>query len=78
MREPRATLKRSMTRLDAASIVRKLIELAKAGDLQAMKLIFERMDSAEVERRLDELERAVFRSIETRGVRDYGNRRLKA
>lgn len=54
-----AALKRGLSREDAEAIVRKLIALAKGGDLRAVTIIFERFDAVEVERRLAELEAAV-------------------
>ena len=41
---PTAALKRALTREDADRIARKLVSAAKAGDLAAVKLIFDRVD----------------------------------
>jgi hypothetical protein len=54
-----AALRRTLTRKDAEEIARKLVTLAKSGDLRAVTIIFERLDAVEVERRLADLEAAV-------------------
>jgi hypothetical protein len=58
-----AALKRGLSREDAEAIVVKLIALAKEGDLRATELIFNRLDSADLETRLAELEEAVYRKV---------------
>jgi hypothetical protein len=54
-----AALRRKLTRKDAEEIAFKLVDLAKSGDIRAMTLIFDRLDSAAVENRLAALEKAV-------------------
>ena len=56
-----ATLKRNLRHGDARAIIRKLVNMARTGDLRATELIFERLDAGEVERRLADLEAAVER-----------------
>ena len=58
-----AALRRKLTRKDAEEIVQKLITLAKGGDIRAVQILFERLDAVEVERRLAELEEAVYRKV---------------
>jgi hypothetical protein len=54
-----AALKRNLSRADAKEIALRLIGMAKAGDLGAAKLLFERLDSADFEARLTALEVAL-------------------
>jgi hypothetical protein len=54
-----AALRRTLTREDAEEIARKLVALAKSGDLRAVQILFERLDAVEVERRLADLEAVV-------------------
>jgi len=54
-----AALRRILTREDAEEIARKLVALAKTGNLRAAEIIFERLDAMEVEARLRSLEQAV-------------------
>src|SRR5664280_1031858 len=51
-----AALARSLTRQDARAICRKLISLAKDGDVPALKLLFDRLDTVDIEQRIFELE----------------------
>ena len=51
-----AALARSLTRKDAEAICRKLIQLCKRGDIPALRLLFDRADSVEIEDRLLQLE----------------------
>lgn len=41
---PTAALKRTLTKADMEQIVGKLIELAKAGDRHALRIVFDRID----------------------------------
>ena len=56
-----ATLARSLTKQDAGAICRKMISLAKSGDVPALKLLFDRLDTAEIEQRIIQLEEAIQR-----------------
>lgn len=56
-----AALKRLLTTEDASAIVRKVVDLAKNGDLRAIELLFQRLDDAAVERRIRDLEEAMTR-----------------
>jgi hypothetical protein len=51
-----AALARSLTRKDAKAICRKLISLGKRGDVPALKLLFDRLDTVDIEQRIFELE----------------------
>ena len=51
-----AALARSLTRTDARAICLKLIALAKDGDVPALKLLFDRLDTVDIEQRIFELE----------------------
>jgi Family of unknown function (DUF5681) len=53
-----AAVKRNLTRKNADAIARKLIAMAKAGDIVAMRLLFDRLDGAELETRLRAFEQA--------------------
>ena len=55
-----AALKRHLTRSDAKAIAMKLISMARAGDLAAIKLTFERLDGVDIEDRLGGLETLVY------------------
>jgi len=49
-------LARTLTRKDAVAICRKLISLCIAGDVPALRLLFDRLDSQVIEERLFQLE----------------------
>jgi Family of unknown function (DUF5681) len=51
-----AALARSLTRKDAEAICRKLISLGKCGDVPALRLLFDRLDTVEIEQRIFQLE----------------------
>ena len=55
-----AALKRHLTREDAKAIAMKLIAMARAGDLAAIKLTFERLDGVDIEDRLRTLEALTY------------------
>src|SRR5208283_2708519 len=52
-----AALARSLTRKDAHAICRKLISLCKCGDVPALRLLFDRLDTVEIEQRIFQLEK---------------------
>ena len=52
-------LRRKLTRKDAEEIALKLVGLAKAGDLRAVQILFERLDTADIETRLASLESVI-------------------
>ena|SRR5438445_605133 len=54
-----ATLRRTLKREDAEEIAAKLVSLAKGGDIRAVQILFERLDAADFEQRLADLEAAV-------------------
>ena len=56
-----AALARSLTRKDAEAICRKLISLAKRGDVPALRLLFDRLDTVDIEQRIISLEDALER-----------------
>jgi hypothetical protein len=51
-----SALARNITRHDANTICRKLIDMAIEGDVHAIKLLFEKLDDAQILSRLAELE----------------------
>jgi hypothetical protein len=54
-----AALARTLTKKDAEAICLKLISLAKSGDVPALRLLFDRLDTVEIEQRIIQLEAAV-------------------
>lgn len=54
-----AALARSLTKRDAEVICRKLISLAKSGDVPALRLLFDRLDTVDIEQRIIQLEEAL-------------------
>jgi len=57
-----AALARSLTKRDAEAICRKLISLAKRGDVPALRLLFDRLDTVDIEQRIIQLEEALERN----------------
>jgi hypothetical protein len=62
-----SALKRELTPANASAIARRLIGMARRGNLQAIKLCFERLDGVALEERLEKLE-AVFEQREVRSL----------
>jgi len=60
-----AALVRNLTAEDADAIAQRLISLAKGGDVPALKLLFDRLDTVDIEQRIFELEQKLEQTNHT-------------
>lgn len=60
-----AALVRNLTKQDADAIAQRLIALAKSGDIPALRLLFDKLDGAEIEQRICDLEQKLEQQTNT-------------